>query len=107
MWDISLAADVREFVPDVRVPTLVIHTAHNALVGPALGMWLAQHLPDATWCEIQAADQVLWAVPDDVVVNEIERFLTGSVTSGKWSTLDEGAAIHRHRRVHRPQLSQW
>ena len=82
MWDVALSADVRELAPKVAASTLVIHTAENQFVRPSTGTWLADHIPGASLREIPAADHVIWAVPDDLVVNEIESFLTGSVSSG-------------------------
>jgi pimeloyl-ACP methyl ester carboxylesterase len=82
MWDIALRADVRQMVHAIHASTLVIHTLHNEFVPPPTGSWLADHIPDSSLLQIPAADHVIWAVPDDAVVNEIERFLTGNVTSG-------------------------
>ncbi|HUW02733.1 MAG TPA: adenylate/guanylate cyclase domain-containing protein [Acidimicrobiales bacterium] len=82
VWDMALAADVRSDLPAVVAPTLVLVTTGNRFVDPAFGHWLAERLENVEVCEVDAPDHVVWAVPDDAVVNEIERYLTGSLVSG-------------------------
>ena len=81
VWDFVLSADVRETVPTLRVTTLVIATANNRFIDPEFSEWIADRVPGAELCLIPAADHLVWAVPDDIVIDEIERFLTGSVTA--------------------------
>jgi pimeloyl-ACP methyl ester carboxylesterase len=81
MWDISTVADVREHLPALRLPCLVLTSMDNGFVPPTVGRWLADHIAGAELCEIDTPDHVIWAAPDDLVVNEIERFLTGALTS--------------------------
>ena len=82
IWDLALSADVRDTLPILATPTLVIVTVDNRFIYPEFGEWMADHIPGAELCRIPAADHLLWAVPDDIVVDEIERHLTGSMTSG-------------------------
>ena len=77
MWDISTTADVRDQLHAVTAPTLVVHTANNRFITPNHGRWLARHLPNAELSIIPAADQVIWAVPGNAVIDEIQQFLTG------------------------------
>ena len=81
MWDIAGVADVRERLPSLDVPCLVLATAGNQFIDPSLSGWLAEHIEGAELREIPAPDHVIWAVPDDLVVAEIEQFLTGSLAS--------------------------
>ncbi len=82
MWEISAVADVRDRLPLLDVPCLVLAATENRFVPASLSRWLAEQISGAELCEIPAPDHVVWAVPDDLVVNEIERFLTGALTSG-------------------------
>lgn len=82
IWDLALSADVRGALLALTTPTLVIVTVDNRFMDPAFGEWMADHIPGAELCRISAPDHLLWAVPDDIVVDEIERHLTGSMTSG-------------------------
>ncbi len=45
--DVLLAADLRGKLHDVAQPALVLHGAHDRIVPPAAGRWLAAALPDA------------------------------------------------------------
>jgi pimeloyl-ACP methyl ester carboxylesterase len=82
VWDFVLGADVRETVPTISVPTLVIATTRNRFIDPEFSEWMAARIPGAELCMIPSVDHLIWAVPDDIVVDEIERYLTGSVTAG-------------------------
>ncbi len=70
--------DVRHLLPSVRVPTLVLHRAGDALVPVAAGRYLAEHIPGARYVEIPGIDHVvLDNETQDVIADEIEEFLTG------------------------------
>ena len=44
--------DVRHQLSTIRVPTLVLHRAGDALVPVAAGRYLAEHIPDAKYAEL-------------------------------------------------------
>ena len=46
--------DVRAVLPTVRVPTLVVQHAEDALIVPAMGKYVADHIPDAKYVELRA-----------------------------------------------------
>jgi class 3 adenylate cyclase len=70
--------DVREVLPSISVPTLIVHRSDNRLVDVAHGRYLAEHIPDARYVEVDGPDY-LWFVGDtDRILDEIEEFLTGS-----------------------------
>jgi pimeloyl-ACP methyl ester carboxylesterase/DNA-binding CsgD family transcriptional regulator len=69
--------DVREVLPAVRVPTLVIHRQHDARVNVAAGRYLATHIAGAKYVELPGIDHPIWVGDTDRVVDEIEEFLTG------------------------------
>jgi pimeloyl-ACP methyl ester carboxylesterase len=70
--------DTRRILPTIRVPTLVIQKTHDNDVTVEEGRWIADHIPTARFIEIPGQDHVLWAGNHDVLVDEIEQFLTGS-----------------------------
>jgi class 3 adenylate cyclase len=47
-----MEADVRAVLPAIRVPTLVLHHADNAIVPPRKGRYIAEHIPDAKYVEL-------------------------------------------------------
>jgi class 3 adenylate cyclase len=73
-----LDIDVRQVVPSVHVPALVIHRTHDRLVNVRHGRWLAEHLPNARLVELPGDDHPLWFGDSAVALGEIEQFLTGT-----------------------------
>ena len=70
-------SDVREVLPRIRVPTLVIHRADAVSFPVEHGRYLAAHIPEATLVELPGVDNLIWAGDQDAVVAEIQSFLTG------------------------------
>jgi class 3 adenylate cyclase len=71
-------SDVRDVLPLIRTPTLVLHTSDNVMLPIQHGRHIAEMIPEAKLVEIPGADQI-WSLPPtaNVVVDEIEEFLTG------------------------------
>jgi class 3 adenylate cyclase len=72
-----LRADVRPVLPLVRVPTLVLHRRDNGIFRLGHGRYLAEHIPNATYVELDGADDLYWVGETDTMLDEIEEFLTG------------------------------
>jgi class 3 adenylate cyclase len=73
--------DVRELLPVIQAPTLVLQRAHDQIARPELGRYLADHIPDATYVELDGADHIWFTENADEVVDEIQEFLTGTRAS--------------------------
>jgi class 3 adenylate cyclase len=73
-----LDLDVRDVVPTVHVPALVLHRAHDRLVNVRNGRWLAEHLPNARMVELEGDDHVPWYEGADQWLGEVQEFLTGA-----------------------------
>ena len=73
-----LDIDVRDVVPTVHVPTLVLHRRHDRLVNVRNGRWLAEHLPDARLVELPGSDHSLLYEEPESALGEVEEFLTGT-----------------------------
>jgi class 3 adenylate cyclase len=71
-----IGSDVREVLPQIRVPTLIIQRADAPLVVDH-GRYLAQHISDATYVELPGVDNLMWAGEQDAIVAEIQAFVTG------------------------------
>jgi class 3 adenylate cyclase len=69
--------DVRHVLPAIQVPTLVIHRKDNVLLSVDNGRYLAEHIPNARLVEVPGADYGLGIGDVDVVIDEVEEFLTG------------------------------
>lgn len=69
-------ADVRDVLPAVQAPTLVVHRAGDRDARVEEGRYIAAHIPGARFVELPGDTHVPFWEPDDVV-DEIEEFLTG------------------------------
>jgi len=69
-------ADVRDVLPLVQAPTLVLHRAGDRDAKVAEGRFLAERIPDARFVELPGEDHVPQVNPDQIL-DEIEEFLTG------------------------------
>jgi class 3 adenylate cyclase len=69
--------DVRDVVPTVNVPTLVVHAAGDRVCHVENGRYLARNIPGARYVELPTDDHVPWFDPETTVA-EIREFLTGT-----------------------------
>jgi pimeloyl-ACP methyl ester carboxylesterase len=70
--------DVRDVVPTVQVPTLVLHRRFDRLVNVRHGRWLAEHLPNAKLVELAGGDHLPWGEGAEEMIDEVQAFLTGT-----------------------------
>lgn len=72
------SCDVRDVLPAISVPTLIVHRAGDPFVPALLGRYLAEHIPGARLVELPG-DFHLGATADsnDDALDVIEEFLTG------------------------------
>jgi class 3 adenylate cyclase len=73
-----LDLDVRHVVPTVHAPALVLHRTRDRLVNIGNGRWLAEHLPNARFVELDGDDHVLYYQGLDEWIGEVQEFLTGT-----------------------------
>jgi pimeloyl-ACP methyl ester carboxylesterase len=69
--------DVRELLPSVRVPTLVLHAVGDRDVQAAEGRYIASRVAGAQYVEFPSGDHFFWASHQDEILAEIQDFLTG------------------------------
>ena len=68
--------DLREVLPVIAVPTLVLHRDGDMLpVGG--GRYVAEHIPDARFVELNGEDHWPWVGDPGEVCDHVEQFLTG------------------------------
>jgi len=66
--------DVRDVLPGLGVPALVIQRRQDRITPPCHGRYLAAHLPGARYFE-QAGDHLLWLGDTDAMFGQIREFL--------------------------------
>jgi class 3 adenylate cyclase len=69
--------DLRGVLPAIRVPTLVLHRAGNRFIDIRRGRYLAEHIAGAKFVEIPGDDHLFHLGETEIILNEIEEFLTG------------------------------
>src|SRR6266498_4880826 len=70
--------DVRDVLPSIQAPTLVLHRRGDLDVKVEEGRWITEQIPGAKFVELPGDAHTLWAGDIDSVVDEIEEFLTGA-----------------------------
>ena len=70
--------DVREVLPAIHVPTLVIHRKGDRDANVEEGRWIAGQIPGAKFVELDGEDHLPYVGDQDAVLDEIEEFLTGT-----------------------------
>ena len=82
-------ADVRDKLPQITAPTLILHREDSAFVGVEHGRYLAEHIAGARYVELPGADTLYWvgdtnpssprsrsSSPASAAVSDAERVLT-------------------------------
>lgn len=69
--------DVRDVLPTVRVPTLVLQAVGDRDVQAEEGRYIASRIPGARYVEFPSGDHIFWASHQDEIIAEIQEFLTG------------------------------
>lgn len=69
--------DIRQVLPSIHVPTLVLHRTSDRAVSVTYGRYLAEHIPAAKYAELEGLDHLFSIGNTDKILDEIEEFLTG------------------------------
>jgi class 3 adenylate cyclase len=77
LTQVVAAADVRDRLPRVTVPTLILHREDAIFVPAGHGRYLAEHIPGARYVELPGADSLFWVGDSAPMLDEIEEFITG------------------------------
>ncbi|MBS3941920.1 MAG: alpha/beta fold hydrolase [Actinobacteria bacterium] len=81
LLELCMLMDVRELLPRIDVPTLVIHRTDDAVVPVSFARELADGLPDVRLFEQPGHDHFSYAGDVDGWMDEFERFVTGGIRS--------------------------
>ena len=76
--------DVRDILPTIHVPTLILHREQDS---PEHNRYLAEHIPGAEWVRLAGSEHIPFLGDQDSVTNEIQRFVR--------SVQDEESALDR------------
>ena len=70
--------DVRQVLPTINVPTLVMHRAQDPFLMVEHGRYLGEHIPGARYVELEGSDSLFSVGDSEAILGEIEEFVTGS-----------------------------
>jgi class 3 adenylate cyclase len=69
--------DIRDVLPAIHVPTLVLNRIDDRDVMVEEARYLASHIPGAKLVELPGGDHTLWVGDVEGVLDEVQEFLTG------------------------------
>jgi class 3 adenylate cyclase/pimeloyl-ACP methyl ester carboxylesterase len=75
--------DVREALPRIRVPTLIMHRPRELVWDVRHSHYLAKNIPGARYVELEGIDSFPFVGDGDAILEEVEEFLTGGRGGGE------------------------
>jgi len=77
LMKMNTQVDVRDILPTIRVPTIVMHRREDRDAKVEEGRYIAAHIPGARLVEFPGADHSWWTQDGDAILDEIEELVTG------------------------------
>ncbi|MBK8293646.1 MAG: adenylate/guanylate cyclase domain-containing protein [Solirubrobacterales bacterium] len=78
LLNLFLDLDVRDVLPLIQTPTLVMHRRSDYAVNVRAGRWLAEQIEGSQFVEYEGTDHNPWvADPNGEILEQIEEFVTG------------------------------
>jgi pimeloyl-ACP methyl ester carboxylesterase len=84
LYRMNREIDVRDVLPIVRVPTLVLQGSEDRFVPPAVGMYIAQQVRSARFVELPGLGHLALRTGGTRIQDEVERFLNDVWQTGGW-----------------------
>jgi pimeloyl-ACP methyl ester carboxylesterase len=69
--------DVRDVLPAIRVPALIMHRTGDRDSRVEEGRYIADRIPGARFVELPGGDHLPWIGDQNAILDEVEEFLTG------------------------------
>ena len=73
--------DIRQVLPAIRVPTLIVHARRDPVAPIEAGRYFAEYIPGARLLELDSDDHWPYFGDADQVLGEVQEFLTGARTA--------------------------
>ena len=70
--------DVRDVLPTIRVPTLVMHRRDDTFLKVEHSRYIAANIPGARYVELEGSEGLFSEGDSEAIIGEIEEFLTGT-----------------------------
>ena len=78
IFDLIGEFDVREVLPSIRVPTLVMHRRDDSFIKVEHSRYIAERIPGARYVELEGPDNMFAVGDSEAILGELEEFLTGT-----------------------------
>ena len=69
--------DIREVLPSIRVPTLILHSVGDHAFSVQASRYMAERIPGAKFIELQGVDHIPYLSDGEAITGAVEEFLTG------------------------------
>ena len=76
---LTIDHDIRDALPSIRVPVLLMHRGDDPIVPVGHARYLADQIPNAEYIELPGANHLWWVGDHEQILEPVQRFLTGSV----------------------------
>jgi len=77
LFEMFLDTDVRDTLPLIQTPTLILQRRGDRAVNYRAARWLSEQVEGSRYVELEGEDHFPWVGGDDVALDEVEEFLTG------------------------------
>jgi pimeloyl-ACP methyl ester carboxylesterase len=77
-FEAQMQIDIRDVLPAIRVPTLIVHRVDDQVIPVEASRYLAAHIPGAKLVELPGADHFPFLGDSDGLLDEVEEFVTGA-----------------------------
>jgi len=77
IFDLIGRFDVRDVLPSIRVPTLVLHRRDDSFIKIEHSRYMAERIPGAELVELSGGDNMFSIGDSEALIGEMEEFLTG------------------------------
>ncbi|MGB2874256.1 MAG: adenylate/guanylate cyclase domain-containing protein [Gaiellaceae bacterium] len=72
----NMQIDVREVLPAIRVPTLILHRREDPVANVEQSRYMAQRIPNARYVELEGCDQIPMIGDTEALFRELESFVS-------------------------------
>jgi pimeloyl-ACP methyl ester carboxylesterase len=83
IFEAMVDLDVRDALPRIRVPTLIMHRPKELVWDVRHSRYLAENIPGARFVELEGEDSFPFVGDSEAIIEEIEEFLTGGRGGGE------------------------
>ena len=98
---------MRDVLPSIRVPTLVMHRTEDSFLKVEHSRYIASKIPGARYVELEGGDNMFSLGDSDGLLGEIEEFLTGHAARARARPDARDRAVHRHLRLDAAARRRW